>query len=59
MTKAERNYSACEEEALDAFFSLKRLRMYLLRYIPFMLETDQKTFKPAFAKRVTHGRMLK
>lgn len=59
MTKAERNFSACEREALAAIFPLKKFRMYLLPSIPFVLETDQQAFKSAFAKRDIHGRLAR
>lgn len=59
MKKAERNYSACEREALAAVFALKKFRMYLLSSIPFVINTDQKALKSAFAKQDIHGRLAR
>lgn len=59
ITKAERNYSACERDALAAVFALKKFRMYLPSSIPFVLETDQQALKSAFAKRDIHGRLAR
>ena len=59
MTAAERNYSACEREALAVIFALKKFRVYLLSSIPFTLITDHQALRYAFQKKDVHGRLAR
>lgn len=47
---AERKYSVWEREALAIVFGLRKFCVYLLSTQPFLLYTDQKALKSAFAK---------
>ena len=59
MTSAERNYSACEREALALLFALKRFRVYLLTTQRFTLITDHQALPYAFKKKDIHGRLAR
>lgn len=59
MNSAERNYSACEREALAVIFALKKFRMYLLSTEPFKLITDHQALREAFRKEDIHGRLAR
>lgn len=59
MTSSERQYSACEREALAVIFALRKFRLYLLSSNPFTLLTDQKALRSAFAKKDVHGRLAR
>ena len=59
LTPAERNYSACEREALAVVFALKKFRVYLLSDIPFTVITDHRALQYAFQKQDIHGRLAR
>ena len=59
MTSAERNYSACEREALALIFALKKFRVYLLSTQRFTLITDHQALQYAFKKKDIHGRLAR
>lgn len=56
MNAAEKNYSACEREALAVIFALRKFRIYLLSTEPFKLITDHKALRDDFKKNI-HGRL--
>lgn len=51
MSLAKRNYKNCEHEALAVIFALRKLRVYLLLWKPFVLITDQ-TFPYTVKKKM-------
>lgn len=59
MNAAERNYSACEREALAVIFPLRKFRVHLLSNIPFTLITDHQALRYAFQKNDVHGRLAR
>ena len=59
MNAAERNYSACEREALAVIFALKKFRVYLLSDETFTLITDHQALRYAFKKKDVHGRLAR
>ena len=59
MTPAERNYSACEREALAVVFALKNFRVYLLSSKHVSLITDHQALQYAFQKKDVHGRLTR
>lgn len=59
MNEAERNYSACEREALAVIFALQKFRPYLLSAETFRLITDHQALKYAFQKKDVHGRLAR
>lgn len=58
-TAAERNYSACENEALAVVFALRKFRVYLLSSEPFVMLKDQQAPRAAFAGKDIHGRLAR
>lgn len=59
MTSTEKNYSACEREALAVIFALKKFRVYLLSTQKFTLITDHQALQYAFKKKYIHGRLAR
>ena len=59
MNTSEREYSACEREALAVIFALKRFRVYLLSSTPLKLITDHQALSYAFRKKDIHGRLAR
>ena len=59
MTAPERNYSACEREALAVIIALKNFRVYLLSSIPFTLITDHLALRYTFQKKDVLGRLAR
>lgn len=59
LNDAERNYSACEREALAVIFALRKFRIYLLSSQPFELITDHQALRYAFMKKDVHGRLAR
>ena len=59
MTAAEENYSACEREALAFIFSLKKFRVNLISFEPFILYTDHQALQYAFQKKDIRGRLAR
>ena len=55
LTKAERNYSVTDREALAVVFALKKYRHYLLPH-PFDLYTDHQSLKGLFNRTELTGR---
>ena len=58
LNQAERNYSACEREALAVIFALKKFRIYLLSET-FTLGTNHQALRHAFQKNDVHGRLAR
>lgn len=59
MKKTERDYSACEREALAVIFAVKKFRVYLLSTQRFMLITDRQSLQYGFKKKEMHGRLAR
>ena len=59
MNTSERDYSACEHEALAVIFALKTFRVYLLSSTPLKLITDHQALSYAFRKKDIHGRLAR
>lgn len=51
MKSAEREYSACEREAMAGIFSLRKFRVYLFSDNPFTVLTDHKSLQYALQKK--------
>lgn len=59
LNSAERNYFACEREALVVIFAIRKFRVYLLSDIPFDLVTDHQSLRYAFEKKDVHSRLAR
>ena len=59
MNTSERNYFACEGEALAVNFALKKFHVYLLSSTPLKLVTDHQALSCAFRKKDLHGRLAR
>ena len=59
LNSAERNYSACEREAVGVIFALRKFRLFLLSEHRFDLVTDHQALRYAFAKKDVHGRLAR
>lgn len=59
MTKVERNYEACEREALAVVFVIRYFRVYMLSTEPFTLISDHKSLKDGLKKKDLHRQLAK
>ena len=59
LSQAEREYSACEREAIAVIFALKKFRVYLLSSDSFTLVMDHQALQYAFKKKDIHGRLAR
>ena len=57
MKSAERNYPACEREAMAVVFALKKFRIYLPSSKPAGLLNDHQALQYAFQKKDVYGRL--
>ena len=55
LNSAEKNYSACEREAVAVFFALRKFRIFLLSGQRFDLLTDHQALRYALEKKDVHG----
>ena len=59
LNTAEKNYSACEREALAVIYALRKFRVYLLSERPFELYTEHQGLRYAFSKKSIHRRLAR
>ena len=59
MNASERNYSACEREALVVTFAIKKFRVHLLSAEHFTIVTGHQALQYAFKKKDVHGRLAR
>ena len=55
LNSAEKNYSACEREAVAVIFALRKFRIFLLSGHRFDLVTDHQALRYALEKKDVHG----
>ena len=59
LNSAEKNYSACEREAVAVIFALRKFRIFLLSGHRFDLVTDHKALRYGLEKKDVHGKIAR